>query len=200
MKTFVDDLVDGKHVNSRLNKKEIVEYARKFPGKAGLSAKKTDPVTISVDPTKKTKQKLCPKKPAKRTHLTYCEEIYKALQEIPNYKLEHLYYSVCKLELAHYTPLLSVGIWSFIESLTSIVDRHEKTDFHSYLSKIRIQSLNCEALSSVKSAREAIKRISEFGNTTKHDSVGAMFNGEQLANDFELIAPIVLELAKEAKR
>lgn len=197
--TFVKDLVEGKNVSSRLNKKEIVEYARNLPVKAGLSAEMTDPVTITVEPTKISKRKRRPKKPSKQRHLRYREEIYTALNAIPSYKLEHLYYSVCKLELADYTPLLSVGVWSFIESLTSIVGRNENTDFHSFLSAQKIQSLNCEALSSAKSARQALKRISDFGNTTKHDSTGAMFNGEQLANDFDMIAPIVLELAKEAK-
>ena len=199
VKTFVDDLIEGKHVNSRLNKNEIVEYARRFPGKAGLSANKTDPVTISVEPTKKSNRKRHPKKPTKQSHLTYNEEIHEALQSIPSYKLEQLYYSVCRLELAYYTPLLSVGVWSFVESLTAVAGRNENTDFYSYLSAQRIQSLNCMPASSAKSARQAFKRILDFGNTTKHDSVGAMFNGEQLANDFEMIAPIVLKLAKEAK-
>lgn len=199
VRMFVNDLVEGKHVNSRLNKDGIVEYARRFPGKAGLSANKTDPVTISVVPSKKTKRKRHPQKPAKKSHLTYNEEIHEALRAIHSYKLEQLYYSVCKLELADYTPLLSVGVWSFVESLTAFSGRSENTDFYSYLSAQRIQSLNCMPDNSAKSARQAFKRILDFGNTTKHDRVGAMFNGEQLANDFEMIAPIVLKLAIEAK-
>lgn len=199
VKTFVDDLLDGTYVNSRLNKNEIVEYARKFPGRAGLSANKTDPVTISVEPTKKSKRKRHPQKPAKRSHLTYNDEIHGALRDIPSYKLEQLYYSICRLELADYTPLLSVGVWSFVESLTAVAGRNENTDFYSYLSAQKIQSLNCMPDSSAKSARQAFKRILDFGNTTKHDRVGAMFNGEQLANDFEIIAPVALKLAKDAK-
>lgn len=196
VKAFVDDLVDGTNVNSRMNKKEIIEYSRKFQGIVGLSADKIDPMTISVEPTKTSKRKRHPKKPALRTHLPYSEEINTALQDIPNYKLEHLYFSVCRLSLADYTPLLSVGVWSFIESLTSIDGRNMSTDFHSYLSKHKINTLNCMDSSAVKSARQALKHISDFGNTTKHDSKGAMFNGEQLANDFDVIAPIVLKLAK----
>ncbi len=198
--TFVKDLIDGEHVNSRLNKKEIVEYARNLPVKANLSTEMTDPVTISVEPAKAAKRKRLPKKPSKQRHLRYNDKIHMALQEIPSYKLEHLYYALCKLELADYTPLLCVGVWSFIESLTSIAGRNEKTDFCSFLSAQKIQLLNCEALGSHKSASQALKRISEFGNTTKHDRTGAMFNGEQLANDFDMIAPIVLALAKEARK
>ncbi len=201
VKTFVDDLVDGKSVHSRMNRKEIVEYARKFPGRAGLSADTIDPTTISAEPTNKTKRKRRPKKPAKQSHLLYREDIHNALQDIPSYKLEQLYYSVCRLELAdYYTPLLTVGVWSFIESLTSMAGRNESTDFYSFLSKKKIQSLNCMATSAAKSASQALKRISDSGNTTKHDSVAAMFNGEQLANDFEVIAPIVLALAEQAKK
>lgn len=200
VKTFIDDLADGTNVNSRLNKKEIIEYARKFPARAGLSAAKIDPVTISVEPTKAAKRRHHPRKPAKQTHLAYNEELHAALREIPSYKLEQLYYSVCRLELADYTPLLAIGVWAFIESLTCLVGRNANIDFHSYLSGGKIQSLNCMAPHSVKSANQALKRISDFGNTTKHDSVGAMFNGEQLANDFEIIGPIVLAMAKEAKK
>lgn len=200
VKAFVEDLIAGTDVHSRMNSREIVEYARRFPGRAGLSADIIDPVTVSVVPTKVSKRKRRPKKPERRIHLSYSAEIHEALREIPSYKLEQIYYSICRLELADYTPLLSVGVWSFIESLTSIAGRSENTDFYSYLSAQRIQSLDGMPANNVKSARQALKRISEFGNTTKHDSVGAMFNGEQLANDFEVIAPIVLGLAKGVHR
>ena len=200
VKTFIDDMADGTNVNSRLNKKEIVEYARKFPGRAGLSAVKIDPVTIAVEPTKATKRSQHPRKPAKQTRLAYIDEIHEALRDIPSYKHEKLYYSLCKLELADYTPLLSIGVWAFLETLTSLVGRTSSSDFYSYLSGQKIQSLNCMAQGSVKAANQALRRLADFGNTTKHDSVGAMFNGEQLANDFEMIGPIVLALAKEAKK
>lgn len=205
VKTFVEDLVKGKDddskiVYSRLDSKGIVDYARKLSDKAGLSATTIAPVTISVEPTKMSKRRRRPKNPSRQTHLAYNEDIHTALRDIPNYKLEHLYYSICKLELSVFTPLLSVGVWSFIESLTSIIGRNSNTDFHSFLSVQKIKTLNCMPENSAKSANQAIKRISEFGNTTKHDSVGAMFNGEQLANDFGIIAPIILELAKTAKK
>ena len=202
VKTFVEDLIVGTNVNSRMNKKEIVDYARKFSDKAVLLSPTIDPITILVESAKTVKRRSVVKKPVKPTHLNYNKEIHTALQEIPSYKLEKLYYSICKLGLADYTLLLSVGVWSFLESLTSI-DGKERTDFYAYLSSQKIQSLNCmnnSVANSFKSAREAIKRISEYGNTTKHDSVGAMFNGEQLANDFEIIAPIILGLAKKAKK
>ena len=199
VKAFVEDLSKG-DVNSRMNREKIVEYARKFPGRVGLSADKIHPVTITVEPMKKSKRRRGPIKPAKLTHLTYSEKIHEALRTIPSYKLEKIYYSICKLELADYTPLLSVGVWTFIESLTSIAGRNENTDFYSYLSQQRIQSLCDMTKIPAKVARQALKRISEYGNTTKHDSKGAMFNGEQLANDFDLIASIILKLSKEARR
>lgn len=197
--SFVRDLVDGQTVNSRQNSKAIVDYARKFPGRADLSHEKIKPETISVEPRKKVRRRRRPKKPARQSHLLYRDEIHEALQRIPSYKLEQIYYSICKLELENYTPLLSVGVWSFIESLTSVAGRNQSTDFYSYLSAHKIQALNCVPTDAIKSIRQALKRISEFGNTTKHDSVGAMFNGEQLANDFEIIAPVVLALTKEAQ-
>jgi hypothetical protein len=199
VKAFVEDLCSG-DVSSRMNREKIVEYARKFPGRAGLSAEKIDPTTIAVENIKKSKRRRRPKKPTKKTHLTYNKDIHEALQNIPSYKLEQIYYSICKLELSAYTPLLSIGVWSFIESLTSVAGRNERTDFYSYLSVQKIQSLDCAPNNAAKSARQALKRISEFGNTTKHDSVGAMFNGEQLANDFDIVAPIILKLAQEAKK
>jgi hypothetical protein len=53
--------------------------------------------------------------------------------------------------------------------------------------------------SDLKAIRQAIKRIAEYGNTTKHHESAANFNGPQIYNDIEIIKELLCKLAEEAK-
>ncbi len=94
--------------------------------------------------------------------------------------------------------MLYVGSWMFIETLTALCGRNYNTDFHSYLSVQKMTSLSLGAKNETKAISEAVKRISEAGNTTKHNKTSAAFNGEQLANDFEVMKSLLVALVKKA--
>ncbi len=126
-------------------------------------------------------------------------ELQTALDDIPSYKLAKIYYSLCSLSLAQHTPLLSVGAWTFIETLTALNGRNAKANFHSYLSPQVLQKLGIAEKKDTTSIREAVKRISELGNSTKHNKTSASFNGETLANDFETMEKMLIALAVQAK-
>lgn len=198
LKQFLEDLKKGK-VNSRSNAKAIEDYSRELGSIEGQTGKRVEPVSITTEPPTKQKKKKSspPKKPSKPQRLPYEEDIFKKLQELSNYKLERIYYSVCSIHLEEHTSLISVGIWSFIESLTAKAGRNSSTDFHSFLSKQRLQDMGLGDGKKTTAIREAIKRISEFGNTTKHHETAANFNGLQLYNDMQTIKELILKLCEE---
>ncbi len=114
------------------------------------------------------------------------------------WKLESLYTSICQVSLPDHTPLLAVGVWSFFETLTAKAGRNPSTDFHSFLSAHRLQQYGLGDGKQTKALREAVQRISSFGNTTKHHETAAAFNSDQLANDLETLRNLILKCADEA--
>lgn len=190
---FVDDLKSGV-VHSRDNKIGITSYSRKLGSIKGLSNDRIDPESITAKPKKKKRSKKRPSKQTVLKHIPYNEEIHEGLKEIPSFKLEQVYYSLCDIELSNHTPLLSVGAWLFLETLTAKHGRGEKTDFHSYFSNNLLTNLGVKDRTVRTTYRETIKRISEFGNSTKHHTDSAAFNGNQLANDMETLYPLISAL------
>lgn len=162
----------------------------------GLSGVRTDQhdVAKTTQPKKKVKKA---KRPSNPTNIVPDDQISDALSAIPNYKLERIYYSLVSLTTRDHTPLLSVGAWSFFETLTAASGRNESVDFYAYLSKQKLNGMDLK--SNQKSIRETIKRLADFGNTTKHDPTSAAFNYEQLINDFETVKELIVLLANEAK-
>lgn len=196
IKQFLKDLLNGK-VNSRSNAKAIEEYSRELSSTEGVTNKRTEPESLSNNqnllPSKKKKAK-SPKKPSHPQRINYEENIDKKLKQLSNYKLERVYYSICSINLEDHTCLISVAAWSFLESLTAMAGRDSKTDFNSFLSKQQLQYMGLGDGKKTGPIREAVKRISEFGNTTKHHETAANFNGLQLHNDMETIVGLILAL------
>ena len=197
-KKFIADVV-SKDINSWAHKKEIEIYANNLINNKGVTDKNVsnENLTSAVSPVIKTSPK--PTKSRKLDKIFSNPELVAALKEIPSYKLENIYFSLCKISLKEHTPLLYVGSWMFIETLTALCGRNYNTDFHSYLSVQKMTSLSLGAKNETKAISEAVKRISEAGNTTKHNKTSAAFNGEQLVNDFEVMKSLLVALAKEAK-
>jgi hypothetical protein len=112
-----------------------------------------------------------------------------ALAELAGNKLERLHYSICDISLDQHTPLLTIGLWAFVESLTALAGRNQTTDFVSFYSNNKITELGISG--KPNALREALTRIQHNGNTTKHHEIAAAFDGEQLANDFDTIVPLL---------
>ncbi|MEW5993029.1 MAG: hypothetical protein AB1744_01360 [Candidatus Zixiibacteriota bacterium] len=202
LRRFVRDLVEGKDVHSRMNKSEIIAYARKFSDLQGVTSIRVPaepltsaPVTPSGDQKKKTR-KSKPKPPTKVTHVTFHDEIYRALRTLGNEKLESLYHSICAIELDPHTPIVCIGTWSFFETLTACAGRNATTSFDSFLSKNKLTSYGIQSEGST--LRNAMERIRDYGNTTKHHQISATFNGEQLNNDMNTLKDVILCCITEA--
>ncbi len=197
IKKFVKDLLSN-HVSSRANSKVIEKYAIELGKTKGLSKRRVPATLIPAEkkPSKPSKQ---PKKP-KHPETIECEDdILNKLKAKKFYKLEKIYYSLCKIKLKDHTPLLTVGAWSFLESLTACAGR-TSGDFLSFLDNNKLQNVFGVKKQDAKAKREAIERISKNGNTTKHSGSAANFNGDQLAHDFDELKEVISSLVDLAKK
>jgi hypothetical protein len=195
---FMQDLVGGTKVNSRMNSDEIKKYARTLATSKGVSGKRVDAVSIAPmkSGSRKGKANRKPSKPDRAKVIGSENEITIALRKLGNEKLKSLYYSMTEVELEHHTPLLAVGAWSFFETLTACNGRNEGTPFHSFLSKNKLQSYGITGKTTSLSV--ALQRINEYGNATKHDKLAALFNGQQLHNDMAILKDVILASIAEA--
>lgn len=196
---FFKDLLSG-HINSRSNKPEIEKYASELVALDGQSRKRVEATPI-LEPDGELKPKNTkPPRNIKPNRLPCDAILVDRLRTLGNYKLQHLYSSLCNVPLQENTPLLAVGLWSFVESLTARAGRTSGTSFHDYLSQQRLQDYAIGDRHKIKSVREVLLRIQEFGNVTKHDDTAAAFNGEQLLNDLEMLGPVLTRCVEDAAK
>jgi hypothetical protein len=201
VRRFIRDLVKGEDVNSRMNKPEIIRYARPLDSLPGVSATRIEPESLSTPGEggqKKTRAgRKHPRKPEKLRHIHYADEIASALKGYGNNKLESLYHSICTVELEHHTPLVCVGVWSFFETLTACAGRNGQTSFPDFMSKVRLGQYGVTP-GAMPGVRHALTRVSEYGNVTKHDPVAATFNADQLNNDMITLRAVILKCIEDA--
>ena len=198
---FLDDLLKN-HVHSRSKKDDFEAYAREIRGVRGLTDKKVASETLDTPDTPNSKgksRKKRPRRPKVMRYLPYEEEIFNSLNDLGEHKLPHLYSSITSIKLESHTPLLSIGAWAFLESLSSKAGRNTRTDFPSFFNKQRLQKYGIAAGKGDKAVNEALRRLSASGDVTKHDGTAALFNGEQLANDLLKLKQLIIECIEEAK-
>jgi hypothetical protein len=199
---FTRDLVDKRLVNSRMNGPEIKAYARTLSSLPGMtnervSAKPLDASTTSSKRAKaKGEKRPTPIAPAKAPTVRHQQEIQQALEDLDNEKLLSLYHSICVVELDHHTPLVAIGVWAFFEVLTACAGRADAINFAAFLSNDKLRSYAIGG--KLNGLRAALERITEYGNTTKHHSVAATYNGEQLNNDMTALKDVILKCLEEA--
>lgn len=200
LQRFMRDLVDGKEVHSRKNKPEIIRYGRSLAALPSITNTRIEPEPVSgSEATQKQRTRRKPRKPQKARHVQYDDEINRSLKNLGNEKLESLYYSICAMELENHTPLVSIGVWAFFETLSGCAGKTDGTAVDAFLSKQKLTQLGFVG-DDQKAIRSAIERTREYGNLTKHHRVSAAFNGDQLNNDMVTLKPVVVKLIKEAGR
>jgi hypothetical protein len=198
LKTFVRDLVDGT-VHSRSSSEDIKNYSRQLGGLEGVSGKRITATSLSA-PSQLSKKNRAPKEPRKPKSITYEQTIEQGLKLLGSYKLQNLYFSICDVPIDKHTPLISVGVWAFFETLTARCGRAATTDFPSFLSNDKLSALGFAARDQRRTVTQAIQRISECGNTTKHSDTSANFNSVQLTNDMDTLRDLIISLIKVARR
>ncbi len=198
-KKFVSDLREGEDVSSRMNKPEILAYARKLGANKQITGERIAPTAIEDSAAKGgTAKRKGPTKPERARFISHEIQIEDALTRLGVYKLQSLYHSVTALALDDHTPLIAVGIWSFVETLTACAGRDASTDFCAFFSKDRLSRWVGTTGQGHVPLRTALERIRDFGNATKHHAVSAAFNGDQLNNDMQVLSPLILRTIEES--
>lgn len=201
LRRFIRDLVEGNSVTSRMNKEDIIRYARGLNSLAGLEGTRIEAESLTSGriapiqnrPARKTSPKI-----KKVEHIQFDDKIYQALRTLGNEKLLSLYYSICSVELDPHTPLVCVGAWSFFETFTACAGRHDGTSFDSFLSKSKLSTYGITT--NIPALTSALGRMREYGNSTKHHHVAATFNGDQLNNDMVTLRDVILACIDDAIR
>jgi hypothetical protein len=140
-----------------------------------------------------------PRLPASTDYVIHEPEIVAGLKDLGSHKLESLYYSICKLNAEHHTPLIAIGIWAFFECLTSLMGRAEGNAFDAYLSRGKLSTLAVGKGQSLNAPIEAIGNISKYGNITKHHGIAGQFDHRQMINDMKILKPLIVICLGEAK-
>lgn len=193
---FLGDLASG-HVNSRAKGAETFNaYGRELAAVAVPGTGKVEPKLLDADgkgkkgPRGRTKIK-------QRATLSHEHEIMDALKALNSQKLVNLYHSITIVPLNPHAPLVTVGAWAFMESLSALAGRNDGTDFPSFFSKERRGRYGLPTGKDSKSITEALARLAASGDVTKHDGIAAHFNGEQLANDMDTLKNLILKCLEE---
>jgi predicted RNA-binding protein with RPS1 domain len=156
----------------------------------------TDPNTISPS-ARGSKIEGNTKGPANRIRKAI--EIQKALQSYGNTKLRDLYRSICGVSLTEHPLLVSVGIWSFLDTLAANQGKSPQTAFNSYFSGEWMKANGLGGKNDAKGMSNALKNLCDGGNITKHDKVAAHYDSRQMANDMEVLTPLIVKaLQKKA--
>ncbi len=183
-------------VTSRNNQTQIDAYGRKLARNADITGERIEPQTLKTAAKAKVKRKKAPKQPRKLIHLEYDKGMQAALEPLRSNKLEALYYSICSIRIEH-APLLTIGLWAFIESLCALAGKRENVDFVGFCSNERIAAYGIDK--GKFAVREALTRIQRNGNATKHHEIAASFDGQQLANDLATITPLLIKTAESIR-
>ena len=195
LKRFMED-VAARRVHTRHRKDDVVAYAKRLEQTLELSGERVEARPIRESSPSEEPTPDAPRPPKAPTRVPWSKELEEALQATENFKLQKIYYSVCKLSLIQHTPLITVGLWVLLETLTALAGRKDNVSFPSYLSGQRLVQLGLGTNRETRALREAVQRLSESGNTTKHNQSAATFNGETLANDAGTMENLLIALAK----
>lgn len=194
---FTDDLQSG-YVNSRMNREHHDAYAREMGAVSGITGKRENPhKPEAVKPKAADKPAKPPKRKGPR-NIPFEDEIYAKLDELGGDKLPSLYHSICTVPLETHTPLLAIGVWAFLESLSARAGRGTGTDFPSFFSKNRLAAYGLDSGKGSKAILQALQHVSTSGDVTKHDATAAHYNAAQLVNDMETLKNLILACADEA--
>ncbi len=197
-----------KTLGSQARKEKIDHYARsRLQQLKGVTLTRTDPEPLvevsaeaSVEPGTPAvaieknairAQLSVPIKPKSASNIKCDDEITDLLEQLDSYKLTSLYYSICKINAEHHTPLLAVGAWCFLECVSSAMGKVYPTAFKDYFSKSKLKEMGLGSGRQTSAITIALSHVGDYGNTTKHHSSSAHFDTRQLVNDMETLTPLM---------
>ena len=125
-------------------------------------------------------------------------EIMDALKSLNSQKLINFYNSITSVTLQPHAPLISIGVWAFLESLSANAGRGENVTFLDFFSPHRRAKYGLPTGKNSKAVSEALRHVAASGDVAKHDAAAAQFNGEQLVNDMNTLRVLILKCIEEA--
>lgn len=212
VKKFIRDVAD-KIINTRSGstKDKIVEYVKDLPPVTRRQKKKwsslevdsntEDPETSqsSRDEDEDTSKNVDGEgsgrnnPPPKPTRLERNEELLDLIKD--HSKIASIHHSITTLPLQGHVCLMTVGVWSFLESITGLAGRKEDS-FVAYLSQVINTPGHGYDRETKKRLKAACERLHNEGNIVKHDNQAGLFSQTQLASDWANLMPVILIVAR----
>lgn len=123
-------------------------------------------------------------------------ELETAFVKSGSQKLQSLYVSITTLSLKQHCPIVTVGFWSLMESLAAL-HGGEGSTFDGHFSHQRLRDdFGFSSRDERKNIIAALKHLTSKGNSTKHSAIAASFDGNQVANDFDVLTPLMLAVLR----
>ena len=216
LKHFIVDLATKK-IHSRTGnlKSDVEDYANKLAREIPVQETAESMPLVIKTLTQQTKKALKrsdfrkkPKAKLKKQKINFNQEIEIELEELDSTKLLALYRSICGIGLENNAPILTVGAWSFIETLARLNGCKVGTSFVSFYNRNRLSSLllsdkNKEPKSekaTIEPVESALKSLSKEGNLTKHDKNWAKFNWQELKTDMLSLEPLIIAICRDIRK
>lgn len=198
-----------KTLGSQVRKEAINQYVRNTLAKLdSVSGRRIDPETVASvisqpnasltgDEAAEPEMRAKPLRRKEATHIKRNDEIVKLLESVGANKLSSLYHSICVLNVGVHTPMVSIAVWAFFECLSASIGRSDGNAFKDFYAKNKLERLGVGSGRELTAPIEAIKRIADFGNITKHHKISANYNAPQLVNDMDTLGPVIVASLKE---
>lgn len=170
------------------------------PTVRNISTQQATPLPLATA-KRQTTASSTPTPPKTIKKLNHNKKIETKLATLNNQKLISLYFCLTNTKINtsnhDYTPLLTIGLWAFLETLTAYIGRKETTSFDSFLNKEKLNKWDITP-EKTKECVKKFKIISDLGNATKHSALDACYNTEQLNNDLICIERVIIKCIEEA--
>lgn len=134
-----------------------------------------------------------PAKPAKRRYIPTSSEIEDLLSQLENHKLQRLYFSICSVNVRDHPLLIGVGIWSFFESLASLMGASENMSFSSFYKPGRLSDLGVAKGDAARQMNKILEDLGRGGNLGKHHAVAGQFDPDQLMTNWEAMDLLIVK-------
>ncbi|MFT3972175.1 MAG: hypothetical protein QM699_01555 [Amaricoccus sp.] len=170
--------------SARVEPEPLIEMVTEVPSD-GSGA---EPGAPAVQPSKPPAK---PVKPKSAANIASDDEILASLDTLGSYKLKSLYYSICMINAEHHTPLIAVGVWTFIECLGASMGKTETTAFKDYFGKSKLAAMGLGSGKELNATTQALSKVADYGNITKHHKSAAHVDTRQLINDMETLTPLM---------
>lgn len=135
---------------------------------------------------------LKPNRPEPNKVMPYSNDLYKLLQQLNNYKLQSLYYSISSINLKNHVPSLYAITWSFLDSLSVALGRSDDGNISQHWQRKNLLKKDLSYSSNTATTvAGSFDRIRTHGNDTKHHPFSAGFDAQQLSSDWSVILPVL---------